>query len=297
MRTERVTFEADGVQLVGVLHLPDGDRPAPGLALTGPFTGVKEQVVGTYARRMAGAGYAALAFDHRGFGESGGRRQHEDPEGKLADLRAAVGHLAGRPEVASDRLGLLGVCLGGGYAVRAAAFDPRVKAVAGVAGGYNSPAAFARAMGTEAYRGVLARFVDSGDARMPAVSPDGPAAMGGHEPWEYYGTERSASPHWVNEVTASSLYSLMTLDVLSSADLLERTPLLVVHGTTDAYCSPEAAQALVDRATGPKRLEWIETTNHIELYDSRPHVDRAVALLRAFFDRELAPEEVPAGVR
>jgi uncharacterized protein len=288
MRTERITFDADGVPLVGELHLPDADGPAPGLALTGPFTGVKEQVVGTYARRMAEAGYAALAFDHRGFGESGGRRQHEDPEGKLADLRAAVGYLSRRPEVDPDRVGLLGVCLGGGYAVRAAAFDPRVKAVAGVAGGYNSPAAFARAMGTESYRGVLARFVDSGDARMPAVSADGPAAMGGREPWEYYGTERSASPHWVNEVTASSLYSLMTLDVLSSADLLERTPLLVVHGTHDDYCSPAGARALFDRATGLKSLEWIETTNHIELYDSEPHVAQAVGRLVAFYGRELA---------
>jgi fermentation-respiration switch protein FrsA (DUF1100 family) len=295
MRSERVTFDADGVQLVGILHLPDVAGTAPALALTGPFTGVKEQVVGTYARRMAESGYAALAFDHRGFGESGGRRQHEDPEGKLADLRAAVGYLAGRADVDADRVGLLGVCLGGGYAVRAAAFDPRVRAVAGVAGGYNSPAAFARAMGTDAYRGVLARFVDSGDARLPAVSEQGPAAMGGREPWEYYGTERSASPHWVNEVTAASLYSLMTLDVLSSAELLERTPLLVVHGTHDDYCSPAAAQALVDRATGPKSLVWIETTNHIELYDSEPHLDRALEQLVRFFARELAPTVTAGG--
>jgi uncharacterized protein len=288
MRTERVTFDADGVRLVGELHLPDRDGAAPGLVLTGPFTGVKEQVVGTYAHRMAEAGYAALAFDHRGFGESGGRRQHEDPEGKLADLRAAVGFLGTHPAVDAGRIGLLGVCLGGGYAVRAAAFDPRVRAVAGVAGGYNSPAAFARSMGTDGYRSVLARFVDTGDARMPAVAKDGPAAMGGREPWDYYGTERSASPHWVNEVTAASLYSLMTLDVLSSADLLERTPLLVVHGTHDEYCSPAGAQALVDRATGPKTLEWLETTNHIELYDSKPHLDRALERLVPFYARELA---------
>ncbi len=288
---ERLTFDADGLQLVGDLHLPDGDPGTglPGIVLTGPFTGVKEQVVGTYARRLASAGFAALAFDHRGFGESGGRRAHEDPEGKLADLRAAVGLLARHPAVDPGRIGLLGVCLGGGYAVRAAAFDPRVRAVAGVAGGYNSPAGFAAAMGIDGYRAAIGRFVDAGDARMPAVALDGPAAMGGREPWQYYGTERSASPHWVNEVTEASLYSLMTLDVLSSADLLERTPLLVVHGTTDDYCSPAGAQALHDRATGPKALEWMETTNHIELYDSPPHLDRALACLVEFYGRELAP--------
>jgi fermentation-respiration switch protein FrsA (DUF1100 family) len=294
MPTERTTFAADGLQLVGELHLPETGGSGVGVVLTGPFTGVKEQVVGTYARRMAEAGIAALAFDHRGFGESAGRRGHEDSGGKLADLRAAVGHLAAHPAVDPERVGLLGVCLGGGYAVRAAAFDPRVRAVAGVAGGYNSPSAFAAAMGIEGYRSVLARFVDSDD-RMPAVSFDGPAAMGGREPWEYYGTERSASPHWVNDVTAASLYALMTLDVLSSADLLERTPLLVVHGTHDDYCSPAGAQALFDRATGPKTLVWIETTNHIELYDSPPHLDRAMAALVPFFERELAPTAALAG--
>jgi uncharacterized protein len=295
MSVERVAFEADGLRLVGELHLPENDAAGalPGLVLTGPFTGVKEQVVRTYARGLAEAGFAALAFDHRGFGESEGRRQHEDAAGKLADLRAAVGLLASHPAVDAERLGLLGVCLGGGYAVRAAAFDPRVRAVAGVAGGYNSPAAFARSMGIDGYRSALAGFIDRGDDRMSAVSPDGPAAMGGREPWEYYGTERSASPHWANEVTVASLYSLMTLDALSCAELLESTPLLVVHGTHDDYCSPAGAQALFDRATGPKSLEWIETTNHIELYDSPAHVDQALAALGPFFEKELSSVVAP----
>jgi fermentation-respiration switch protein FrsA (DUF1100 family) len=290
MTAERVTFDADGLTLVGALHLPDGAGPWPGVVLTGPFTGVKEQVVGGYAARLAQRGIAALAFDHRGFGESDGRRQHEDAAGKLADLRAAVGHLGAPPAVDEQRIGLLGVCLGGGYAVRAAAFDPRVRAVAGVAGGYNDPAAFSRAMGAAAYRETLAGFLAAGpDARMPAVAPDGGrAAMGGQEPWDYYGTERSHSPHWVNEVTVASLYQLMTLDTTSAAALLDETPLLVVHGTTDGYCSPAAAQAVHDRASGPKQLVSIDTTNHIELYDDEPRVGQAVDHLEAFFTRELA---------
>ncbi len=287
----RVTFEVDGLCLVGLLHLPEGPGPWPAVALTGPLSGVKEQVVGTYAARLADVGVAALAFDHRGFGESEGRRQHEDAAGKLADLRAAVGFLAAHPGVDADRIGLLGVCLGGGYAVRAAAFDPRVRAVAGVAGAYNDPAAFNAGMGASAYRGALRQFLAAGpDERLPAVSPDGGrAAMGGREPWEYYGTARSTSPHWVNELTVASLYELMTLDTASAAQLLEQTPLLVVHGTTDAYCSPAAAQAVHDRSPGPRTLAWIDTTNHIELYDDDTAVGEAVAHLQAFFGRELAP--------
>ncbi|MFC7617344.1 alpha/beta hydrolase [Actinokineospora soli] len=115
---ERVVLNADGVEVVGTLHAPPGARAA--VALSGPFTGVKDQVTGQYAERIAEAGYAALALDHRGFGESGGRRGHEDTQGKLADLRAAVTFLSTR----HDRVGLVGVCLGGGYVMRAAATDP-----------------------------------------------------------------------------------------------------------------------------------------------------------------------------
>jgi uncharacterized protein len=104
----------DGVGLAAVAGLPQTAAPRgtrwPAVVLTGPFTGVKEQVTGLYARRLTDAGFVTLALDHRGFGSSGGRRAHEDSQGKLADLRAA-------------------------------ASDPRLKVVAGVAGGYNSPVA------------------------------------------------------------------------------------------------------------------------------------------------------------
>jgi hypothetical protein len=68
--------------------------------------------------------------------------------------------LADRPEVRRARIGVVGVCLGGGYAVRTAATDSRVKAVAGIAGAYNSPARIAQIMGIDAYRSALAGFLD-----------------------------------------------------------------------------------------------------------------------------------------
>ncbi|WP_182882426.1 alpha/beta hydrolase [Microbispora sp. H10949] len=288
VRTERVTFSAGGVDLVGDLRLPDLPGPAPAVALTGPFTGVKEQVTGLYAERLARAGLVTLAFDHRGFGESGGRRGHEDGEGKLADLRAAVSLLGGRPEVAPGRVGLVGVCLGGGYAVRAAASDPRVRAVAGIAGAYNSPVWFAERMGVDAYRGALGGFLDRYDELLPAVAPgDGEAAMPGAEPYAYYGTSRSASPHWVNEVTRGSLHSLMTLDALGAAPLLAATPLLVVHGRADAYCAPELAAELVDRSPGKKEVIWLDCREHIDLYDVEPYVTRAADATAAFLHDHL----------
>ena len=288
VRTERVAFSSEGVELAGELRSAGTGHGQPGIVLTGPFTGVKEQVTGTYARMLAAAGFATLAFDHRGFGESGGRPGHEDSQGKLADLRAAVGFLAGRPEADAARIAVVGICLGGGYAVRSAAADPRVKAVAGIAGGYNSPGLILQAMGTGPYRSALAASLERYDEYMPAVAADGgEAAMGGEEPYAYYATGRSSSPHWRNQVTRGSLHSLMTFDALSAAELLASTPLLIVHGKTDAYCSPELARAFYERKPGDKEILWLDASQHTDLYDSEVYVTRAVQATASFLHRIL----------
>lgn len=287
---ERITFGSDGVELAGEIRGTEPGRPRPGIVLTGPFTGVKEQVVGTYASLLAITGCVTLAFDHRGFGESGGRPGHEDSQGKLADLRAAVDVLADRAEVDAARIGIIGICLGGGYAVRAAAGDPRVKALVAIAGAYNSPALVLQAMGADPYRSALAAALDRYDEYMPAVAPDGgEAAMGGEEPYAYYGTARSFSPHWRNQVTRGSLHSLMTFDALNAAELLVSTPLLIIHGKTDAYCSPELAQALYERKPGEKEILWLDASQHIDLYDSEPYVTRAAQAAAGFLHRKLMP--------
>ena len=138
-----VCFTSDGIELAGHLRLPAGRRgTGPAVVLTGPLSGVKEQVAGGYAERLTAAGFATLCFDHRNFGASGGEpRQHEDSAGKLEDLRGATSALAGQPLVDAGRLGCVGVCLGGGYALRHSAFDPRIRAVAFVAAAFNDPRA------------------------------------------------------------------------------------------------------------------------------------------------------------
>jgi fermentation-respiration switch protein FrsA (DUF1100 family) len=281
---ERVTFRADDVTLVGDLRVAAGGAPA--VVLTGPFTGVKEQVTGTYADRLHRLGLTTLAFDHRGFGESGGRRAHEDSQGKLADLRAAVGLLSDHPAVDPARIAVAGICLGGGYAVRAAATDPRIRAVVGIAGAYNSPARFSQG-DPNGYRGALASFIARYDDELPAVAAHGDAAMAGDEPFAYYGTARSAAATWENRVTYGSLHSLMTFDALGAGALLAGTPLLVVHGRTDDYCAPELAEALYAAATGPKEIRWLDTDQHISLYDVEPHVTRAAEQAADFIERHL----------
>src|SRR5215469_6342574 len=262
---ESVEFRVDGLTLVGDFRSPSEARRVPGLVFTGPFTGVRDQVTGLYADRLASAGFATLAFDHRNFGESAGRpRRHEDPQGKLADLRAAVSLLRTRPEVDPDRIGTVGICLGGGYALKFAAFDPRVKAFVGVAGGYNSPYAMRAGMGTDGYRQALASLTGAAEAHdhgddvqyLPAVAAEGEAAMAGQEPFAYYGTSRGASTGWENSVTRASIRELLTVDNMIGADFLPPTPGLIVHGVDDAYCSPDGALEAYQRMGEPKRIVW-----------------------------------------
>jgi fermentation-respiration switch protein FrsA (DUF1100 family) len=113
--------------------------------------------------------------------------------------------------------------------------------------------------------------------------------MFGAEPYAYYGTERSRSAVWENRMTVDSRWQLLTLDAHSAAELLDRTPFLVVHGRVDGYCSPESAQAIYDRATGPKEIEWLESGNHIDIYDHPELVGPAVARVARFMAANLSP--------
>ncbi|WP_219509970.1 alpha/beta hydrolase [Nonomuraea ceibae] len=289
----RVEFAVDGVVLAGDLRVPGGPGPHPALVFTGPFTGVRDQVTGLYAERLTAEGFVTLAFDHRNWGESGGEpRCHEDPQGKLHDLRAAVSFLRARPEVDAGRIGAVGICLGGGYALKFTAFDPRVKAFAGIAGAYNNPYAMRSGMD---YAAVLASFAevlerqDQGGpvAYLPAVAEEGEAAMPGDEPYAYYGTDRSASPHWDNRVTRASVRELVTMDNMMGADFLSPRPALIVHGVVDRFCSPEGAEEAYKRLDEPKRLVWIDAKQHVDLYDREPYVTQAVEATAGFLREHL----------
>lgn len=280
----RVEFVVDGLTLAGDLRVPEGVGPWPGLVFTGPFTGVRDQVTGLYAARLAERGYATLAFDHRNWGESGGSpRHHEDPQGKLHDLRAAVSFLRSRPEVDPERIGAVGICLGGGYALKFAAFDPRVRVFAGIAGAYNNPYAM---------RGVdLAPYVDALErqelAYLPAVAEQGEAAMPGDEPYAYYGSDRGATPLWSNEVTRVSQLELLTLDNMMGSDFLSPKPALIVHGIVDRFCSPEGAEEVFRRLDQPKKIVWVDAKQHIDLYDREPYVTEAVDATAGFLAEHL----------
>jgi uncharacterized protein len=311
MEAHRVRFRSDGLELVGDLYLAaDGEPPYPAVALTGPFSSVKEQVTGTYASQFARRGFAALAFDHRGWGESEGEpRNHEAAGAKVSDMRDAVSHLATRAEVDADRLAVCGICLGAVYAAQFAAFDPRVRALALIGGSYNEPTALRERFGADAYERLMQEFAaisqrqhETGELEYwPATNRDGmPAGMPGPEPAQYYETKRGARPQWENRCTALSVMEELTISIGPALAMLSPTPVLMVHGTGDQAVPPQDARAAYEAVGEPRRLVWLEAANHVDIYDKSDLVQPASDAAAEWFERHLGgaqPHQAsPAGV-
>jgi uncharacterized protein len=92
------------------------------------LSGTRRDRLGPFAERFARAGIAALVFDHRGFGDSGGEPDLFEPRRQLEDWRAAIAFARSLPGVDADRVATFGSSMGGGNALAAAADDPRVAA-------------------------------------------------------------------------------------------------------------------------------------------------------------------------
>ncbi len=132
-----VSFYSEGIRLVGDVYAPDdlrtGERRA-GIVLCHGYTGVKDLYLPDNARALNGAGYVAMTFDYKGWGESGGPRSRLAPHSRVADARAALTFLGTLPEVDPERLGIYGTSYGGATVVWVGAVDPRVKCVVSVVG-------------------------------------------------------------------------------------------------------------------------------------------------------------------
>ena len=121
-----------GITLSGDLYLPKntGSVKLPALAISGPFGAVKEQSSGLYANQMAERGFAVVAFDPSYTGESGGEpRNLGSPEINTEDFSAAVDFLGLQKNVDREKIGIIGICGFGGFALNATAVDKRIKAV------------------------------------------------------------------------------------------------------------------------------------------------------------------------
>jgi uncharacterized protein len=300
---ERVTFVSQGETIVGRLFpAAFGDGPAPAVVIIGPETYQKEQAPAQYAPRFAQLGYTALIFDPRYRGESGGEpRCYESPLAKIEDLGAALDYLSELPEVDSQRLTLLGICFGASYALRAAADDLRVRAIATAAAHLRDPAADAAWLGSEEVvarrlargKAALAKYQATGDVDyVPAVDfKRTDVGMPGELPWSWYQLWADRGL-WENRYALMSDAAVLSYDSISAAARLT-TPLLMVH--SDQCAIPDAARrqfAVVPSAD--KRLLWEGQTRHFNYYEDPATIDRAVCSIVDWFSRHLGPGQPAA---
>ena len=306
---ERVTFKNGSIDVVGNLYLPAGfdERTTYAAIVTvHPGSGVKEQTAGIYARRMSEQGYVALAFDASHQGESGGEpRFLEDPATRVEDVRAAVDLLTTLDYVDAERIGVLGVCAGGGYAVSAAMTERRIRSV-GVVAVTNIGRGYRESGGPE---GSVAATLDVVARERTAVAagaepaivpwlPDSPAEaeragiteLDVLEAVDYYRTPRGGHPRSSNQLLLRSAAPLFGFDAFHLVEELLTQPLQVVVGNrVGAFGSYRDGHELFRRAAGPKDLLVIDGASHYDLYDRPEAVDRAVERLGAFYGEHLGP--------
>lgn len=285
------------------VHLPedlDESRKYPALVCVHPGSSVKEQTAGLYAAKMAARGYIAIVFDASHQGESGGEpRDVEVPATRVEDIRCAVDFLTTLGYVDEDRIGILGICAGGGYAVNAAMTEHRIKAV-GTVVGINIGRAY-RAAGEAiqtleavgAQRTLEARGQEPLITNWVANSPEerdaaGITGLDTSEAVDYYRTPRGYQETASNQLRFRSVGSLLAFDAFHLVDELLTQPLQIIVGNKiGEFGSFDEGHRLFDKATCEKDLCIIDGASHYDLYDIPEYVDQAVDKLQTFYRRHL----------
>lgn len=305
---QHTTFPAGGSRIAANVHLPAGfdeGRSYAAIVCVHPGSGVKEQTAGIYAARLAERGYVAVAFDASCQGESGGEpRYAEEPAARVADVRCAVDFLTTLDYVDEQRIGVLGICAGGGYAVNAAMTDHRIKAV-GTVVGVNIGRARRQADGSAGAALALLEAVGAqrtAEARgaQPLITPwtpDGPREaraagitdIDALEAVDYYRTPRGRHDRSPNKLRFTSNASVLAFDAFHLVEELLTQPLqIIVGGRQGGFGSYQDGHDLLRRATSKKDLLVVEGATHYDLYDRPGYVAQAVEKLAAFYGEHLA---------
>lgn len=302
--TERVTFQSAGVALVGVLFKPIlASSPMPGVVILGPFGFVKEQSPIQYATRLAREGFAALIFDPRFSGESGGEpRRYENPMAKAEDAKAAITYLAGRADIKRDAIFALGICQGSSAMIAAASDDARIRALATVSGHYIYREALedffsggGPTLDDRIARGqaAKAKFEKSGVVDYtPVVSPDDktvglpwPEINDWYYPWT---TVKWGEPsRWENRYATMSDADIWTFDVDLYAIKLQ-TPTLMIHGEQSAGFVAAVTHVFDRVPAKSKKLVIVDGVFHTRFYDDPLVVEPAVAEVAQWFKSNLS---------
>ncbi len=302
-----VTYTLNGLKISANVYTPAGyeaTKKYPAVVVAHPNGGVKEQVAGLYAQRLAEKGYITIAADASYQGASEGTPRNVDkPFYRTEDIHGMVDYISSYPGVDATRIGALGICGGGGYTLNAAKSDKRFKAVATLSM-FNSGQVRRNGYMNTQLDSIQARLKEASDARAREVAT-GEIGYSGNVDFDaltdesiskiptdlyregmiYYG-KTHRHPNSTFRYTTSSLMDLMSWDATDNIDLIN-VPLLLMAGekADSLYMSEEAFK----KATGTtdKELFKIPGATHIQTYFVPEYVDQAVAKLTDFYGNHL----------
>lgn len=273
-----------GITLAADLYKPKNTQGRlAAIAVSGPYGAVKEQVSGRYAQTLAEYGFLTIAFDPSYYGESGGTpRNLTSPEISTEDFSAAVDYLSTREDVDAARIGILGICGWGGFALNAAANDPRIKATVAStmydmsrvnANGYfdkmtiDDRYELRKRLSEQRTKDYLAGNYERDGGVVNPVPEDAPLFVKQYH--DYYKTERGyhrRSPNSNDGINKTATLAFINMPILSYIEEI-RSAVLLVHGEKahSRYFSEDAFKRLKGEN---KELLIVPEANHTDLYDN-----------------------------
>lgn len=304
-----VKFKNRNWEVAGILQFPkdfDETKKYPAIVCAHPISSCKEQTAGNiYGKALAEAGFITLAFDASNQGESGGEvRFLEDPATRVEDFRCAADFLTTLNYIDEEKIGVLGVCGGGGYAANAAMTERRFKAVVTVVGAnygrllregdFTADAAIKTLEGIAKQRTAQARGAEPAITVYRPNSQEDRQAAGLNdidivEAVDYYQTPRGQHPNSPNHLRVDSLDKAMAFDAFHLAELLLTQPLHIVIGdTVGAFGSYRDGYELFNKAASKqKTIQVVQGASHYDLYDGKEATDKAIEQIIPFFKEHI----------
>ena len=257
-----VSFYSEGCRLVGDVYYPDGpgrNVPRAGIVLCHGYTGVKDIYLPDNARVLTEAGYVALTFDYKGWGDSEGPRSRLAPYSRVADVQAALTFLGTLPGVHPERLGLYGTSYGGATVVWVGAVDPRVTCVVSVVGIGHGARWMRSVRRPDEYHDLLARAAADRVKREEILLPDRQSA-------ELAAAARRGNPAAVDAIPLEYVDDTLGFNPEWVVDKIAPRPVLFITTDDDRLVPPQESIQLHARAGEPKRLVVLRGYGHYEVY-------------------------------
>ncbi len=276
-----IIFTSKGLRCAGWLYVPDElaeGKKAPAIVLAQGFAAEKEAFLPDYAEQFVQAGYAALVFDYRHFGDSEGEPRHQlFPIEEVEDVRNAITWISDQPEVDSQRIGLWGTSFGGGIALYTAIWDRRARAVVAQVPAASSKEARMnfnpeqwKRLGDFLLQDRIKRYKTGEINYLHLVAPEGePCIFPGKEFYHGYMNLQTCSPKgrpaWRNGVTIESLEKVREFDPVNMIHHLAPTALLLIAAGNDSLIPVDDIRETFRRASEPKALTVLPV-KHFEVY-------------------------------